>query len=230
MTALKHALLAALLLAPLFAAAQAPSPAPPPASSAPSAPTYAVSPGDVLDVTFRWTPEFNQTVTVQPDGNSVINAVGAEVRLAGLTVQQIHDLLIGRTSARLINPEIDINLHDVDRPHVLVGGEVTTPGRVDLRHATTAFEAIFLAGGAKDSANMSHVVLFRRVNSEYSQVFQLDFHRFDSGHKPRHDMLLQPGDMILVPRDGLTKFGRYVRTLNLGAFFSFNPFGTNGFF
>ena len=29
---------------------------------------YTLHPGDVLDIQYRYTPEFNQTVTVQPDG------------------------------------------------------------------------------------------------------------------------------------------------------------------
>jgi polysaccharide export outer membrane protein len=193
--------------------------------ASPSAPIYVVNPGDSLEVTFRWTPEFNQTVVVQPDGHAMLTATG-DLVLAGLTLDQVHDEIVRAASATLVNPVVTVAVKDIERPHVLVAGEVVTPGKYDLRQATTVLQAIFLAGGNKDSADMSHIVLFRRVNTEYSQVYKLNFNKIDKGRRPTHDMILQPGDMLLVPRDGLTKFGRYVKSLNIGAYLNPLPVTT----
>ncbi len=46
---------------------------------------YTLHIGDEISLNYRFTPEFNQTVTVQPDGSVVLNIVGS-VRLAGLTL------------------------------------------------------------------------------------------------------------------------------------------------
>ena len=55
---------------------------------------YRLQPGDVLEVQFRYSPEFNQTVTVQPDGYVSLE-IGGDIKVAGMTIEQI-----GRASCR----------------------------------------------------------------------------------------------------------------------------------
>jgi len=56
-------------------------------------PVYTLHVGDEVALNYRFTPEFNQTVTVQPDGNVVLDVVGT-VRVAGLTLEQAHDQIV----------------------------------------------------------------------------------------------------------------------------------------
>ena len=46
---------------------------------------YRLQPGDVLEVQFRYTPEFNQTLTVQPDGYISLE-IGGDLKVAGFTI------------------------------------------------------------------------------------------------------------------------------------------------
>ena len=48
---------------------------------------YRLQPGDVFEVQYRYSPEFNQTVTVQPDGYVSLE-VGGDLKVAGLTIEQ----------------------------------------------------------------------------------------------------------------------------------------------
>src|SRR5213592_1811775 len=52
---------------------------------------YTLHPGDVLDVQYRYTPEFNQTLTVQPDGYISLHRQGLiELgRVAVLNIQHV---------------------------------------------------------------------------------------------------------------------------------------------
>src|SRR5918993_1986272 len=54
---------------------------------------YRITPTDVIELTFPYVPEFNQVVTVQPDGYVTLKAVG-EIRVQGRTVPEIRLLLI----------------------------------------------------------------------------------------------------------------------------------------
>src|SRR5216117_2876289 len=55
-------------------------------------PRYRVRAGDVLDLNFPFTPEFNQTITVQPDG--YINLRGVDsIRVEGQTLPEVNDSL-----------------------------------------------------------------------------------------------------------------------------------------
>ena len=51
-------------------------------------PRYRLQPSDVLEVHYRYTPEFDQTVTVQPDGFVTLQIVG-DLKLQGLTLEQV---------------------------------------------------------------------------------------------------------------------------------------------
>lgn len=189
------------------------------AQSAPSTALYRISPGDTLEVNFRFTPEFNQTVVVQPDGHATLTVAG-DLKMAGLTVEELREAIRKEATRKLVNPEFTVGLKDFDRPHIAVAGEVGLPARYDLRSSLTAMQAILQAGGPKETASMSNVVLFRRVSADYMEVHRLNFGKVEAGVAPREDPPLQPGDMIFVPRDKLTKLGRFVKTLNLGVYFN----------
>ncbi len=56
----------------------------PPQLKPPGENRYKLVSGDVIDIVYRYTPEFNQTVTIQPDGFVGLQIVG-DLKLEGLT-------------------------------------------------------------------------------------------------------------------------------------------------
>ena len=56
-------------------------------------PVYTLHIGDVIALNYRLTPEFDQTVTVQPDGYVDLEVVG-NVKVAGFTLNQVHDEIV----------------------------------------------------------------------------------------------------------------------------------------
>ena len=116
---------------------------------------YTLHIGDVLDLSYRLTPEYNQTVTIQPDGYASLNIAG-NLHLEGLTLDQAHDLIVQKDSERLNDPELNLILSSFQRPYVVVGGEVLQPGRIDLRENMTAMQAVMMAGGVIGSDAVRH--------------------------------------------------------------------------
>ena len=119
-------------------------------------PSYRLQPGDVFDLDFALTPEFNQTLSVMPDGYISLRGVGP-VSIAGQTVAEATNAITKAYAHVLFQPRIAILLKDFSKPSFYVGGQVDHPGKFDLRGATTLFEAITVAGGFKDSAKHSQV-------------------------------------------------------------------------
>jgi len=199
------------------------------ADFSPTAPAayYTVHPGDVLVINFRYTPEFNDEITVGPDGRAMLKSAG-EIVLAGRTLPEIQQEIIRNSTDKLVNPEVAVSLKDFERPNFVVAGEVQKPGPFDLRKPTTVLQAILLAGGPKEDSAMNHVYLFRRINSDTAEVHVLRLGRYDAGTRAKNDLLLQPGDMILVNRDALEKISRFIKVFNLGVYF--NPIGSSGLF
>jgi polysaccharide export outer membrane protein len=184
-------------------------------------PGYTLHVGDEIALNYRVTPEFNQTVTVQPDGSVVLDIVGS-VRVAGLTLEQAHDQIVKLASSQLNKPQLAITLTRFEQPYVVVAGEVDHPGKIDIRENTTALQAIMLAGGFKDSAKDTKVILFRRVNGDLAEVRPLNLHNVTKHADLERDTELEPGDMLLVTRNKMEHLSRFMKASNLGVYF--NPF------
>lgn len=181
-------------------------------------PLYQIQPGDVIQLTYRYTPEYNEKVTVQPDGYVSLQTCG-QVDLADLTVPEATERITQKASVDLKDPQIDLTLKEFHKPYVVVAGEVGKPGRYDLVGQTTALQALLEAGGMNQNARSSQVLVFRKINSEQAEVKVLNLHSIHSVNDLEHDMVLQSGDMLLVPRSRLAKVERIMKISNLGAYF-----------
>jgi polysaccharide biosynthesis/export protein len=179
---------------------------------------YKLHSGDVITLDYRYTPEFNQTVTIQPDGYVTLNIVG-DVKVADLTLDEVHDQILKMASSRLNHPELNLTLKDFEHPSIVVAGEVAKPGKFELREDTTALQAVMLAGGFKDSARDTNVVLLRRINGQMAEVRQLNLHNVRQTSDLEKDMMLEPGDMLLVTRNKLEHLSRIMKATNLGLYF-----------
>jgi polysaccharide biosynthesis/export protein len=67
----------------------------------------------------------------------------------------------------LHDPVINVVLKDFEKPYFIAGGEVSHPGKFDLRDDPTLTEAIAIAGGFTESSKHSQVLLFRRVSNDW---------------------------------------------------------------
>ena len=182
-------------------------------------PAYRLGRSDVLDVKYRYTPEFDQIVTVSPDGRVSLVGLGDFVA-ADLTLQQFHDKVIELSSKRLVSPVVTVTLKEFDKPHVYVEGEVNTPGRVDFRNDISILDAIALAGGFKLSGRQSQVLLLRRANGTPAITRAVDVKKLVDSHHLEEAVNLQPGDVIYVPQNNLSKAERIAHLGQFGAIYS----------
>jgi len=180
-------------------------------------PKYTLRPGDVLELQYRYTPTLNQTVTVLPDGDVNLNLVG-DVKVSELTVEQAHDRIVEKAGVRLNDPELNLILKEFQRPYIVVAGEVTAPGKIELRENTTAMQAVLLAGGLSKNAQSGQVLLFRKINTDQAEVKVLKLNNFHRTADLEHDVQLQAGDMLLVPRNKVERISRYMQLFNIGAY------------
>jgi len=177
---------------------------------------YRLQPSDVLEVSFRYSPEFNQTVTVQPDGYISLEVSG-DLKVAGTTVEEARRMILKKASERLQDPVATVMLKEFQRPYFVVAGEVAQPGRIEMRERVTALQAIMLAGGMKESAKSSQVVVFRKINSDMAEVKLLNLKSIRRTSDLENDLTLQPGDMVFVPRDKMTKIERFMKLVSVAA-------------
>jgi len=179
---------------------------------------YRLQPGDVFEVQFRYSPEFNQTVTVQPDGYVSLE-IGGDLKVGGMTIEQTRLAILRKASARLQDPVATVILKEFQKPYIVVAGEVVTPQKIEMRERVTAIQAIMLAGGLKEGAKASQVVVFRNLpSSDLAEVKLLNLKSIRRTSDLENDLTLQPGDMVFVPRDKITKIERFMKLASVAAF------------
>ena len=160
-------------------------------------PDYRLERSDVVEVKYRYTPEFDQTVTVGPDGYVSLEGIG-EFPAIGLTVKEFRAKVVELSSAKLKSPEVNVTLKEFDKPHVYVEGEVNTPGRVDMRTDLSVTDAI--------------------AQSATTRVINVK--KLVASHRLEEAVQLRPGDVIYVPQDGLSKAERIAHIGQFGAIYS----------
>ena len=179
-------------------------------------PRYLLRSSDVLQLTFPISPEYDQTVTVQPDGFISLRGVG-ELRVAGKSVPELSEDLKKAYGQFLHEPVITIELKDFEKPYFIAGGQFGKPGKYELRGDTTVTEAISIAGGFTEKAKHSDVVLYRRVPSGWVQAKRLNIKQMLASRNLSEDIHLEPGDFIYVPQNSLSKIRQFIPNPGIGA-------------
>lgn len=180
-------------------------------------PRYRLDLTDEIEVEFRFTPEFNQKLTVQPDGFVALQDVG-DLKVAGMTLEELRQTIVDRYSGILNDPVVTVKLVSFSKPYFIVGGQVAKPGKFDLQGDITMTDAIAIAGGFNSGARASEVLLFRRVSQEMVEVKRVDVKMALQGN-PAEDIVLRPGDSLYVPRSKLGKLDRFLSVTRLGFYF-----------
>ncbi|HTS38525.1 MAG TPA: polysaccharide biosynthesis/export family protein [Candidatus Solibacter sp.] len=172
-------------------------------------PLYRLRSSDVLEISFTVAPEFNQTLTVQPDGYVMLKDAGM-VQVEGLNLAQFTAAIDKAYQGYLHDPQVAVVLKDFERPYFIVGGEVGHPGKYELRSDTTVAEAVQIAGGLTQQAKHSQVVLFRRVNDDLVETRLLNLKKMLRTPSLKEDAHLRPGDLVFVPQNEISKIARFL--------------------
>lgn len=172
-------------------------------------PLYRLRPSDVVEISFTVAPEFNQVLTVQPDGFVMLKDVGL-VRAQGLNMREFSEAVRQAYSGYLHDPQATVALKDFERPYFIVGGQVGKPGKYELRSDITVMEAVQIAGGLTSAAKHSQVVLFRKVNEDLVESRLLNLKKMLKEGQRKENAHLQAGDMVFVPQNAVSKISRFL--------------------
>lgn len=185
-------------------------------------PRYKLQAGDAFDIAFELNPEFNQTVTVQPDGYITLRGIG-DVPVKGLTVPELTETLRSDYGKTLNNPLVSVILRDFEKPYFVADGQVGHPGKYDLRGDITLTEAIAISGGFLESAKHSQVLLFRKASQGWYSAQIFNIKKMEKKGSLKEDPTLQAGDMLFVPKNRYSKIKPFIPGSSMGAFVPLQP-------
>jgi len=186
-------------------------------------PLYRLQRSDVVEVHFTFSPEFDETLTVQPDGYVRPQNVG-NIYAIGKTLPQMEAAIREAYVGRLHDPEVNLVLKEFDKPYFIAGGEVGHPGKYELRSETTVIEALQMAGGITHEGRHSEVLLFRRISDDLIEARVLNVKKMLGQGALAEDPRLKPGDFVFVPQNTISKISRYLPTTSLGMYLNNAPF------
>jgi polysaccharide export outer membrane protein len=113
---------------------------------------------------------------------------------------------------------ISVLLKDFEKPYFVADGQVGKPGKYELRGQTTITQAIAVAGGFTEASKHSQVLLFRRVDDQWTEAKIINVKKMEKSGSLKEDPFLHPGDMLFVPKNTMSKIQKFIPTGSVGAF------------
>jgi polysaccharide export outer membrane protein len=182
-------------------------------------PLYRLRKSDAVEIRFTFSPELDQEAMVEPDGFIALKGVG-NVFAEGLTISELHDTVRKSYAQILQDPDVTIILKDFEKPFFLAGGQVARPGKYELRSPTTVAEAVAIAGGFTDQSKHSQVVVFRKVLEGVVESHVLNLKAMLASRNLEEDFELEPGDLLFVPQNRISKIRRFLPVSTLSTYLS----------
>jgi protein involved in polysaccharide export with SLBB domain len=169
---------------------------------------YIIQPGDQLDVKFFYNPEFNESVTVRPDGNISLQLVD-DILAAGKTPAALDDSITEKYAQELRKPVVTVIVRSFSAQRVYVGGEVARPGFVNLTAGMTPLQAVVEAGGFRETADPEAVILIRKGLERQPVPVRVDLKSALTGSEPLVE--LHALDVVYVPKTLIAEANKFVQ-------------------
>lgn len=161
---------------------------------------YVLGPGDEVIVDVFGANQSTIRSSINPEGYINVDVLGP-VYLNGKTIEEANAYLKNKLSSiynglseDLGETSIQLSLGQIRTIQVSVLGEVANPGTYNLSSLSTAFHAMFQAGGVSDAGTIRSIRVVRN-NKTFALVDVYDL--LVSGSR-KNDVRLMEGDVIIV--------------------------------
>ena len=167
------------------------------AAPMPVAPDYVIGPEDLLLVSVWKNETLSRQLPVRPDGKISMPLLH-DIDAAGFTPLQLRDKIAKALAEYMPNPEVSVTVLEVRSYRVSVLGEVQRPGVLQLKAPTTVLEALAMAGGFRDFASPSKIIIFRKDEKGETRRLRFNYNRA-VGSAGEENLTLRSGDVVVVP-------------------------------
>jgi len=193
----------ALLLAAAPAVAQERGESTAPPGAAPGAippatgdDTFRIGVEDILAISVWRDVDLTREVPVRPDGRISMPLL-QDIDAAGKTPKELATEIQRRLKEYLSNPSVTVIVREVNSLKAYLTGEVVRPGPILLRSEVRLLQGIALAGGLTPFGGRGGIIIYRKTGRG-EKVIELSYKDLLSGRKPEDNVILEPGDTVVV--------------------------------
>jgi polysaccharide biosynthesis/export protein len=158
---------------------------------------YKIGVNDVLNIFVKDETALTQDMIVMPDGRIIFPMVG-EIMAEGHSAIDLKNIITEKLKEFIKNPVVTVMVRQSNSRRIYTVGNVGRPGPYPLEADMTVLQVLSVAGGFTEWADRKFVMVVRRTNGKET-MFRFNYQDFISGKNLENNILLEPGDTIVVP-------------------------------
>jgi polysaccharide export outer membrane protein len=158
---------------------------------------YRIGAGDVLSISVWKNADLTRVVQVLPDGRISFPLLG-QIMVEDITVAQLTSTLEEKISRFSPEPQISVEVQQVNSQVVYVLGRVNRPGHFVLDRNINVLQALAMAGGLTPFAKRREIKVFRAEKAE-TVVYPFDYDAVTENSALGQNIRLKRGDIIVAP-------------------------------
>jgi len=159
-------------------------------------PDYVIGADDTLHVSVWKEPDMTETLPVRPDGKISMPLLN-DVVAAGLTPLQLKDSITEKLKKYIDDPRVTVVVVGMNSRRIFVSGEVLRSGPMALMPHMTMLQALSQAGFSQ-FANLKAIYVLRTENGKQEKL-PFNYKQVVKGNHPEQNIVLKPGDTVVVP-------------------------------
>lgn len=159
--------------------------------------TYHIGPGDVLEISVWKDPNLSRKLVVPPDGIIAFPLIDA-INVTNLTVTDLQKIVTQKLVEYVPEATVTVMLLEINSLRAYVIGKVNKPGEFPINMETNVMQILAKAEGLNPFASKGGIQIIRQKDNQMLKI-PFDYGEVEKGKNLEQNIILQPGDVIVVP-------------------------------
>jgi polysaccharide export outer membrane protein len=158
---------------------------------------YRIGPGDLLEISVWKDESLSRQVVVPPDNVISFPLIG-DIDATHLTVKGLRKVVTEKLSVYVPDATVTVMLVQINSLKAYVIGKVNKPGEFPITMDTNAMQILAMAGGLNPFASANNIIVLRTKNHKTEKI-PFHYKEVESGRNLEQNIILQRGDVVVVP-------------------------------
>lgn len=158
---------------------------------------YLIQPGDVLQISVWREPDLQSDVVVPPDGRIALPLLG-RIDVDGKNIEALRNEIMARIQRFVPDADVTVSIKQALGNKIYVIGKVNRPGEYVLNRNVDVMQALSMAAGIAKFADVDSIKILRR-SGDIKEAISFDYSQVEVGNKLDQNIVLKPGDVVVVP-------------------------------